>query len=65
MIPVTEWARSDETPPGWKTYTTSLTQDAITIAVNEALEKVASKIDTNLHTNKLMVSRHATYMHFL
>ena len=44
MVPITEWARSDKAPPGWKTKTIPLTSDAIIIAAHEALERVAGKI---------------------
>ena len=57
LAPITEWARSDEAPPGWRTKTLPLTADATIKTVHEALEKVAQKIDPTLSANKLTVSR--------
>ena len=57
IVPITEWARSNEAPPGWKTKPIPLTPDATIIAVHEVLERVASKNGPNSHTNKLTVSR--------
>ena len=55
--PITEWTRSDEAPPGWRTKTLPLTPDATIKAVHEALEKVAQKIYPASSMNKLTVSR--------
>ena len=57
LTPITEWARSDAAPPGWRTKTLPLTSDATIKAVHEALEKVARKIDPASPVNKLTVSR--------
>ena len=54
--PITEWTRSDEAPPGWRSKTLPLTPDATIKAVHEALEKVAKKIDPTSPVNKLTVS---------
>ena len=55
--PITEWARSDEVPPEWRTKTLPLTPDATIKAVREALKKVAQKIDPTSSVNNL-ISRH-------
>ena len=57
LAPITEWTRSDEAPPGWRTKTLPLTPDATIKAVHEALEKVAQKIDPASSVNKLTVLR--------
>ena len=57
LAPITDWARSDEAPPVWRTKTLPLTPDATIKAIHEALEKVAQKIDPTLHVNRLSVSR--------
>ena len=57
LAPITDWARSDEAPPGWRTETLSLTPDATIKAVHKALEKVAQKIDPTVYVNKLTASR--------
>ena len=44
MVPITEWARSNEAPLDWKTKTIPVTPDATIIAVHEALQRVARKI---------------------
>ena len=54
LAPITEWTRSDEAPPGWRTKTLPLTPGATIKAVHEAL---ARKIDPALSMNKLTVSR--------
>ena len=53
----TDWARSDEVPPGWRTKTIPLTPDATINAVHEALEREARKIDPNSYANKLTILR--------
>ena len=55
--PITEWARSDEAPPGWRIKTLPLTPDATIKAEHKALEKVAQKIDPKSSVNTLTVSR--------
>ena len=54
--PITEWTRSDEAPPGWRSKTLPLTPDATIKAVHEALEKVAKKIDPTSPVHKITVS---------
>ena len=55
--PITDWARSDEAPPGWRTKTLPLTPDSTIKAIHEALEKVAQKIDPTSHVHRPTVSR--------
>ena len=55
MAPITDWARSDDAPPGWRTKTIPLTP--------EALERVARMIDPNFYVNELTVLRSATSWH--
>ena len=55
--PITDWARSNEAPPGWRAKTLPLTPDATIKAIHEALEKVAQKIDPTSHVHRLTVSR--------
>ena len=54
--PITDWARSNEAPPGWS-KTIPLTPDATIKAVHEALERVARKIEPNFYANKITVLR--------
>ena len=53
LAPITEWTRSDEAPPGWRTKTLPLTPGATIKAVHEALKKVAQKIDPTSSVNKI------------
>ena len=55
--PITDWARSDEAPPGWRTKTLPLTPDANIKAIHKTLEKVAQKINPTSHVDRLTVSR--------
>ena len=55
--PITDWARSDEAPPGWRPKTLPLTPDATVKAIHKALEKVAQQIDPIFHVHRLTVSR--------
>ena len=57
LTPITDWARSDEAPPGWRTKTLPLTPGATIKAVHEALEKEAQKIVPTSYVNKLTASR--------